>query len=98
MTSYYAYHFSLLFITFLERQSFMLCLKAFKETDIFKDLSSLFHNEGPIYDKALKDEAILTLIVTTCRNSVKTLHVKRLHSYYLEYYFFHKFMYGKSIY
>ena len=27
--------------------------KAFKEANVFKDLSSLFHNEGPIYDKAL---------------------------------------------
>ena len=39
---------------FLKQQSFKLCLTAFKETDVFKDLSSLFHNEGPIYDKALK--------------------------------------------
>ena len=31
-----------------------LCLKAFKETNVSKDLSRLFHNEGPIYDKALK--------------------------------------------
>ena len=32
----------------------MLCLNVFKEADIFKDLSLLLHNEGPIYDKALK--------------------------------------------
>ena len=29
-------------------------LNEFKEADVFKDLSCLFHNEGPIYDKALK--------------------------------------------
>ena len=32
----------------------MLCLNEFKETDVLKDLSWLFHNEGPVYDKALK--------------------------------------------
>ena len=32
----------------------MLCLNAFKEADVFKNSSWLFHNEGPIYDKALK--------------------------------------------
>ena len=32
----------------------MLCVNAFKEVDVFKDLSWLFHNEGQIYDKALK--------------------------------------------
>ena len=32
----------------------MLCLNAFKQGDVFKDLSWLLHNEGPIYDKALK--------------------------------------------
>ena len=32
----------------------MLCVNAFKEEDVSKDLSWLFHNEGPIYDKALK--------------------------------------------
>ena len=32
----------------------MLCLNAFKEADFFKELSWLFHNEEPIYDKALK--------------------------------------------
>ena len=26
----------------------MLCLNEFKEADVFKDLSWLFHNEGPI--------------------------------------------------
>ena len=41
-------------LPFLKYQSFKLCLKAFKETDVFKDLSSLFHNERPIYDKPLK--------------------------------------------
>ena len=40
-------------------KSFKLCLKAFKEKDFFKDLSSLFHNEGPIYDKALKPGFVL---------------------------------------
>ena len=42
--------FSLLFL----KWSIKLCLKAFKETDVFKESSSLFHNEGPIFDKALK--------------------------------------------
>ena len=32
----------------------MLCLNAFKEADVFKDWSRLFHNEEPIYYKALK--------------------------------------------
>ena len=32
----------------------MLCLIVFKEAGVFKDLSRLFHNEGPIYDKAVK--------------------------------------------
>ena len=32
----------------------MLFLNSFKEADVFKDLSWLFHNKGPIYDKALK--------------------------------------------
>ena len=32
----------------------VLRLKAFKETNVSKDLSRLFHNEGPMYDKALK--------------------------------------------
>ena len=32
----------------------MLYLNAYKETDYFKDLYWLFHNEGQIYDKALK--------------------------------------------
>ena len=32
----------------------MLCLNAVKEADVLKDLSWLFHNEGQIYDKALK--------------------------------------------
>ena len=32
----------------------MLCLNAFKEADVFKDLSWLFHNDRSVYDKALK--------------------------------------------
>ena len=32
----------------------MLCLNAFKEEDVFKDVSWLFHDNGPTYDKALK--------------------------------------------
>ena len=32
----------------------MLCLSAFKKANVFKDLSWLFHNKGPIYDKALQ--------------------------------------------
>ena len=32
----------------------MLCLNAFKKADIFNDLPWLFHNEGLMYDKALK--------------------------------------------
>lgn len=32
----------------------MLYLNVFKETDDFKNLYWLFHNEGQIYDKALK--------------------------------------------
>ena len=32
----------------------MLCLNEFKEADVFKNLSCLFHDEGPVYDKALK--------------------------------------------
>ena len=28
--------------------------KAFKETDVFKAVLRLFHNDGPIYDKALE--------------------------------------------
>ena len=32
----------------------LCCLNAFKEADVFKDLSRLFHNGGPIYDKTLK--------------------------------------------
>ena len=52
-------------LPFMKLKSFKLCLKAFKETDAFKDLWSLFHNEGPIYDKARKpylfyNDAILT--------------------------------------
>ena len=35
-------------------QYFKLYLKAFKEKDVFKDLTSLFHNDGSIYVKALK--------------------------------------------
>ena len=35
-------------LPFLKWNSFNLCLKAFKETDVSKDLSKLFHNEGPI--------------------------------------------------
>ena len=31
----------------------MLCLNAFKEADVFADLSRLFYNERPIYDKDL---------------------------------------------
>ena len=33
---------------------FILCLKVFKEADVLSDLSTLFHKEGPTYDKALK--------------------------------------------
>ena len=32
----------------------MLFLNVLKEADVFKDLSRLFHNEGPIDNKALK--------------------------------------------
>ena len=32
----------------------MLFLNAFKEVDLWKDLFWLFHNEGPIFDKAFK--------------------------------------------
>ena len=32
----------------------MLCLDVFKEVDVFNNLSWLFHNEVPIYDKVLK--------------------------------------------
>ena len=32
----------------------MLCLNAFKEGDIFKDLSRLLLNDEPIYEKARK--------------------------------------------
>ena len=31
----------------------MFCLNSFKEADVLKDLSRLFHNKGQ-YDKALK--------------------------------------------
>ena len=36
-----------------ENSSPYVTLNAFKEADVFKDLSWLCHNEGPIYDKAL---------------------------------------------
>ena len=45
-------------LPFLKQYSFTLCLKAFQETDVFKDLSRLFQNEGPIYDKV--NEVVLT--------------------------------------
>ena len=45
-------------LPFLKQYSFKLCLEAFQETDVFKDLSRLFQNEGPIYDKA--NEVVLT--------------------------------------
>ena len=32
----------------------MLFLNVLKEADVFKDLSRLFHNEGPTDNKALK--------------------------------------------
>ena len=32
----------------------MLCLNAFKDADVLKGLSWLFHNDGSVYDKALK--------------------------------------------
>ena len=52
LLGYYNYD-SFLF-PFRKQQSFMLCLNAFKEADVFKDLSWLFHNDGSVYDKALK--------------------------------------------
>ena len=44
-----------LYLLFIRKNwFFMSCLKVFKEADVFSDLSRLFHNEGPTYDKALK--------------------------------------------
>ena len=34
-------------------------LKAFKEIYVFKGLSSLFHNDGAVYDKVLKPWFVL---------------------------------------
>ena len=44
-----------LYLLFIRKNwFFMSCLKVFKEADVFSDLSRLFHNERPTYDKALK--------------------------------------------
>ena len=52
---YYTYYLSLFFITFPENNSSLrYAFKAFKETDVFKDVLRLSHNEGVIYDKPLK--------------------------------------------
>ena len=42
-----------LFYFLSENSSPYVTLNAFKEVDVFKDLSWLLHNEGPIYAKAL---------------------------------------------
>ena len=43
-----------LYLLFIRKNwFFMSCLKVFKEADVFSNLSRLFHNEGPTYDKAL---------------------------------------------
>ena len=46
-------------LTFLRYCSFKLCLKAFKETDAFKDFSSLFHKKGPTYGKTVNPSFVL---------------------------------------
>ena len=54
MDRYYGFFLPIIFIPCLKQQLFKLCLNTFKRTDVSKDLSRLFHNEGPIYNKALK--------------------------------------------
>ena len=44
----------ILCITFPKIESVKLCLKVFKEKDVFKDVLRFFHDKGPIYDKTLK--------------------------------------------
>ena len=64
----------------------MLCLNEFNEEDVFKDLSWLFHNEGPIYDNVLKpylfcNEGALVFDKSNVQEFRCTLYGKNFHPY-----------------
>ena len=66
----------------------MLFLNVLKEEDVFKDLSRLFDNNGPIDNKALKpwlfyDEGALVSDRSNVYEFRYTLHGNRFHTYNL---------------